>query len=169
MKFLSRFYIFIVFAILYAPILVVILFSFNASGDLSSFSGFTMHWYSELFKDGQALEALKNSLIIAVASSFFATVMGTFAAFSIAHSKNKYYRVSYLELSLNHHIGLCQWQQDNFHTCRTSQELEQALNDLLPLVDHKNTYLSIRFDSDEKIAFEKEHNFGSNLLIIKLH
>ena len=92
MKFLSRFYIFIIFAILYAPILVVILFSFNASGDLSSFSGFTMHWYSELFKDGQALEALKNSLIIAVTSSFFATVMGTFAAFSIAHSKNKYYQ-----------------------------------------------------------------------------
>ena len=92
MKFLSRFYIFIIFAILYAPILVVILFSFNASGDLSSFSGFTMHWYSELFKDGQALEALKNSLIIAVTSSLFATVMGTFAAFSIAHSKNKYYQ-----------------------------------------------------------------------------
>ena len=37
MKFLSKFYIFIVFAILYAPILVVILFSFNASGNLSSF------------------------------------------------------------------------------------------------------------------------------------
>ena len=92
MKFLSRFYIFIIFAILYAPILVVILFSFNASGDLSSFSGFTMYWYSELFKDGQALEALKNSLIIAITSSLFATVMGTFAAFSIAHSKNKYYQ-----------------------------------------------------------------------------
>jgi len=92
MKFLSRFYIFIIFAILYAPIFVVILFSFNASGDLSSFSGFTLHWYSELFRDGQALIALKNSLIIAVTSSLFATIMGTFAAFSIAHSKNKYYQ-----------------------------------------------------------------------------
>ena len=92
MKFLSRFYIFIIFAILYAPIFVVILFSFIASGDLSSFSGFTLHWYSELFRDGQALIALKNSLIIAVTSSLFATIMGTFAAFSIAHSKNKYYQ-----------------------------------------------------------------------------
>ena len=92
MKFLSRFYIFIIFAILYAPILVVILFSFNASGDLSSFSGFTLYWYSELFRDGQALDALKNSLIIAVTSSLLATIMGTFAAFSIAHSKNKYYQ-----------------------------------------------------------------------------
>lgn len=92
MKFLSRFYIFIIFAILYAPILVVILFSFNASGNLSSFSGFTFNWYAELFRDGQALEALKNSLVIALASSVFATAMGTFAAFNIAHSKNKYYQ-----------------------------------------------------------------------------
>ena len=60
MKFLSRFYIFIIFAILYAPILVVILFSFNASGNLSTFSGFTFAWYKELFRDGQAIEALKR-------------------------------------------------------------------------------------------------------------
>ncbi len=92
MKFLSRSYIFIIFAILYAPILVVILFSFNASGNLSNFSGFTFRWYQELFRDGQALEALKNSLIIAITSSLLATIMGTFAAFSIAHSKNKYYQ-----------------------------------------------------------------------------
>lgn len=92
MKFLSRSYIFIIFTILYAPILVVILFSFNASGNLSSFSGFTLHWYEELFRDGQAIAALKNSLIIATVSSILATVMGTFAAFSIAHSKNKYYQ-----------------------------------------------------------------------------
>ena len=92
MKFLSRFYIFIIFAILYAPILVVVLFSFNESGNLSAFTGFTFHWYEELFKDGEALEALINSLILAVSSSILATVIGTFAAFSIAHSKNKYYQ-----------------------------------------------------------------------------
>ena len=43
MKFLSRFYIAIIFLILYAPILVVILFSFNASGSLSDFSGFSLY------------------------------------------------------------------------------------------------------------------------------
>ena len=92
MKFLSRFYIFIIFAILYAPILVVVLFSFNESGNLSAFTGFTFYWYEELFKDGEALEALINSLILAVSSSILATILGTFAAFSIAHSKNKYYQ-----------------------------------------------------------------------------
>ena len=92
MKFLSRFYIFIIFAILYAPILVVILFSFNASGNLSNFSGFTLYWYKDLFRSGEAIEALKNSLILAVCSSALATILGTLASFSIAHSKNKYYQ-----------------------------------------------------------------------------
>ena len=92
MKFLSRFYIAIIFLILYAPILVVILFSFNESGNLSHFSGFSFAWYQELFHDSEALSALKNSLILAVASSLLATVLGTFAAFSIARSKSKYYQ-----------------------------------------------------------------------------
>lgn len=92
MKFLSRFYIFIIFAILYAPILVVILFSFNESGNLSNFSGFTLYWYKDLFRSGEAIEALKNSLILAVCSSGLATILGTLASFSIAHSKNKYYQ-----------------------------------------------------------------------------
>lgn len=69
MKFLSRFYIALIFLILYAPILVVILFSFNRSGSLSQFSGFSFYWYRELFRDGEALKALKNSLILAVLSS----------------------------------------------------------------------------------------------------
>ena len=92
MKVLSRSYIFIIFAILYAPILVVILFSFNESGNLSEFTGFTLDWYKELFRDGEALEALINSLILAASSSLLATIIGTFAAFNIAHSKNKYYQ-----------------------------------------------------------------------------
>ena len=92
MKFLSKFYIGLVFLILYAPILIVILFSFNESGNLSSFSNFTLYWYQELFSDEEALVALKNSLILAVCSSLIATVLGTLAAFSISRAKNKYYR-----------------------------------------------------------------------------
>ena len=90
MKFLSKFYILIVFALLYAPILVVVLFSFNGSGSLSGFSGFTFYWYSELFRDGEALSALKNSLFLAVTSSLLATVLGTLAAFTIDRSKRQW-------------------------------------------------------------------------------
>ena len=92
MKFLSKFYIGLIFFILYAPILLVIVFSFNGSGSLSHFSGFTTDWYEELFHDGVALTALKNSLFLAVASSLLATVIGTLAAFGISRAKNKYYQ-----------------------------------------------------------------------------
>ena len=92
MKFLSKCYIGLVFLILYAPILVVILFSFNESGNLGEFSTFTLYWYEELFADSEALDALKNSLILAVSSSVVATVIGTLAAFGISRAKNRYYR-----------------------------------------------------------------------------
>ena len=92
MKFLSKFYIGLVFLILYAPILVVILFSFNESGNLSYFSTFTLYWYKELFTDEEALNALKNSIILAVSSSIIATTIGTLAAFGISRAKNRYYR-----------------------------------------------------------------------------
>ncbi|MBQ5772749.1 MAG: ABC transporter permease, partial [Clostridia bacterium] len=89
MKFLSRFYIGIIFFILYAPILVVVLFSFNASGSLSEFAGFSLYWYKDLFRNGEALQALKNSLILAVTSSLAATALGTLAAFAIARTKSR--------------------------------------------------------------------------------
>ncbi len=92
MKFLSRFYMALIFLILYAPILVVIIFSFNESNSLSSFTGFSLHWYRELFRDKEALTALKNSLFLAAASSICATVIGTLAAFGISRARNKYYK-----------------------------------------------------------------------------
>ena len=92
MKFLSKCYIGLIFLILYAPILVVILFSFNESGNLGEFSTFTLYWYKELFADSEALDALKNSLILAVSSSVAATIIGTLAAFGISRAKNRYYR-----------------------------------------------------------------------------
>ena len=92
MKFLSRFYIALIFLILYAPILIVILFSFNESGNLSYFSHFTLYWYKELFRDGEALSALKNSLLLAVTSSLLATAIGTFASFGISRARSKFYQ-----------------------------------------------------------------------------
>ncbi len=88
-KFLSGGYIFLIFAILYAPIFVLIIFSFNDAGALSEFSGFSFKWYGELFADEAALSALKNSLILAVLSSLLATVIATFAALGLHHMKSK--------------------------------------------------------------------------------
>ena len=88
-KFLSWGYIVLIFALLYAPIAVLIVFSFNEGGSLSSFTGFSLTWYKELFNDEAALTALKNSLILAVSSSLLATVIGTFAALGLHHMKSK--------------------------------------------------------------------------------
>ena len=83
MKLFSKFYIGIIFLLLYLPILVLIVFSFNESGSLAHFSGFTTDWYVEPFNDEEALGALRNSLILAILSSVIATVIGTFGALGI--------------------------------------------------------------------------------------
>lgn len=91
-RFLQRGYIFLVFALLYAPIAVLIIFSFNEAGTLSEFSGFSLVWYEELFNDEAALTALKNSLVLAVLSSVIATVIGTFAALGLHHMRSRFFK-----------------------------------------------------------------------------
>ena len=90
MKFLSKAYMFIIFAMLYAPIVVLVVFSFNESGSLSEFTGISFKWYVELFQDEKAFTALKNSLVLAVCSSICATVIATLAAMGIHHMRKKY-------------------------------------------------------------------------------
>ena len=90
MKFLRRSYIFLVFLLLYIPIIVLIAFSFNEAGSLSEFTGFSLVWYEELFNDEAALTALKNSLILAVLSSCIATVIGTFAALGLRYMRGRF-------------------------------------------------------------------------------
>jgi len=88
----SKIYTALILIFLFAPIAVLIFFSFNSGSSTSSFSGFSFRWYVELFRNGEILNALKNSLILAVASSAIATVIGTSAAFGIHHMKNKHVR-----------------------------------------------------------------------------
>ena len=90
MKYASRIYLAIVFAILYIPIITLILFSFNSSNSTASFTGFSLMWYEELFKSPDTFIALRNSLILAISSSVIATVIGTAASEGIYKLKNKY-------------------------------------------------------------------------------
>ena len=94
MKHASRIYLCIVFAVLYIPILTLILFSFNSSNSTASFTGFSLMWYEELFKSPDTFIALRNSLILAVSSSVIATVIGTAAAEGIYKLKNKYIKTA---------------------------------------------------------------------------
>jgi spermidine/putrescine transport system permease protein len=90
LKFLSKCYIVLIFALLYFPIAVLIVFSFNESGSLAEFSGFSFVWYEELFHDKEAFAALRNSLVLAVLSSLIATVIGTFGALGLHRMRSRY-------------------------------------------------------------------------------
>ena len=90
MKVASKVYTFLMFLFLYAPIFVLIIFSFNDSDTMSRsvFSGFSMRWYNRLFEDRMIMEALKNTLIIAI----IAAVLGTIAAIGLNGIRNKWVR-----------------------------------------------------------------------------
>lgn len=83
-KWLERIYSFLIFGFLYAPIVVLIVFSFNNSRSRSSWKGFTFKWYLELFQDTEVLTALYYTIVIALLSSIIATIIGTIAAIGIA-------------------------------------------------------------------------------------
>ena len=99
MKKLSKVYIALILIFLFAPIAVLIVFSFNSGSSTSVFKGFSLHWYAELFKNAAMLNALKNSLILAISSAAISTVIGTAAAFGIHHMKKKWLRRSVMTVT----------------------------------------------------------------------
>ncbi len=99
MKIGSKIYTALVFVFLYAPIIVLIVFSFNSSSSTSVFEGFSLQWYQRLFEDGTTLKALYNTLILAVCSSVVATVLGTAAAVGIDKYKKGFVRTSVLSVT----------------------------------------------------------------------
>ena len=77
------------YAFLYLPLIIVIVYSFNDSKLNAEWVGFTFKWYSILFNDGPMLHAAWNSLLIATATSFFATICGTLAGLAMHKYKLK--------------------------------------------------------------------------------
>ncbi|MEM9765831.1 MAG: ABC transporter permease subunit [Pseudomonadota bacterium] len=72
------------FAFLYAPIVILVIYSFNASKLVSVWGGWSLRWYASLFQNDQLLDALWVSLIVAAAASTLATVLGTMAGLTLA-------------------------------------------------------------------------------------
>lgn len=82
-KFLDNLCLWLVFGFLFLPIIVLIIFSFNTSELNIVFEGFTLHWYKDLFQNTLLLEALKNTLIVAVISTVVSTIIGTISAYAL--------------------------------------------------------------------------------------
>ena len=94
MKLSSKIYCGIIFVFLFAPIVVLLVFSFNESKSLSVFSGFSLKWYRELLNDRNTLESVKNTLILAAAATALSTVIGTLAAVGINKLRSRWYRAA---------------------------------------------------------------------------
>jgi len=80
---IKKFYLGLMLFFLYAPIFVLMAFSFNASPSRAHWGGFTLHWYRELFRDPNILLALSNTFTIALLSSVIAVFIGTIASIGI--------------------------------------------------------------------------------------
>ena len=70
----------LVFVFLYAPIVLLIIFSFNAGNSNTVWQGFSLEWYEKLFRDRLIMQSVYTTLLISLLSTIIATVAGTFAA-----------------------------------------------------------------------------------------
>ncbi|MBQ7319447.1 MAG: ABC transporter permease [Clostridia bacterium] len=99
MKTLSKVYIFLILAILYIPILVLMLFSFNSTNNTGVFTGFSTYWYEELFRNAETFNALKNTLVLAITSAVCSTLIGTAAALGLDRMRGKFMKNTLVSLT----------------------------------------------------------------------
>lgn len=85
----QKIYTFLIFVFLYAPIVTLMVLSFNASKTRAKWGGFSLKWYKNLFRNEAILQALWNTLAIAFLSALIATVIGTIACISINSMKKR--------------------------------------------------------------------------------
>ena len=83
-KIVSDFYMVLILIFLYAPILTMMVLSFNKSKSRTQWGGFTLQWYTQMFDSRSIMSALTTTLIIAFVSALVATIIGTAAAISIS-------------------------------------------------------------------------------------
>ncbi len=88
-RILKRIYLVLIMVFLYAPILTLIVLSFNSSKTRAKWGGFTLKWYGSLFRNEAIMSALMNTLLIALIASVVSTLIGTVAAVSMMSLSKK--------------------------------------------------------------------------------
>jgi spermidine/putrescine transport system permease protein len=96
---LSIIYLFIVFFILYAPIIYLIVYSFNSGGTMYDFEGFTLDWYKQLLGDTRMLIIVLNTIVIALLSAVISTIIGVIGALGISYVKRRQMKNTLLSLN----------------------------------------------------------------------
>ena len=95
----KNFYTVLIFLFLYAPIIVLIIYSFNESKSRGAFTGFTLKWYQDLFSNRAVMKALSNTMIIAAVTTVVSTILGTLAAIGIHFSRKGPFKQMALNLN----------------------------------------------------------------------
>ena len=85
--FLQKWYLLLILLFVYIPILYVIVFSFNSTKSLTSFKGFSLQWYENMFKDKTMLQSIYYTVIVAVISTVVSTIVGTITAIGLSKSR----------------------------------------------------------------------------------
>ena len=89
-KWFGRLYLVLVFVFLYAPVAVLIIFSFNAAKSRAVWGGFTLEWYSKLFQNRDILKALQVTLIVALISALVSTLIATVTCLGLNAMRRKW-------------------------------------------------------------------------------
>ena len=93
-RIVSQAYLWLILSVLYAPIIFIAIFSFTDAKSLGNWTGLTLDLYSSLFSGATSasrnlMEALKNTLLIALIASFVSTLLGTLAAIGIYNMRGR--------------------------------------------------------------------------------
>lgn len=88
-EFLSKFYVYILLLVMYAPLLLLIVFSFTDTKIIGKWDGFSLHLYKALFKDAEIMQAFGNTFLVAISSAVVSTILGTMGAIGIFYSGKK--------------------------------------------------------------------------------
>ncbi len=92
-SFIEKFYVAFIGFLLYAPLLVLFVCSFNDSKSRTVWGGFTLHWYSDLFQNEEVLSAVRTSLLLTTLAALIATLIGTLACIGMTAMKLRFQKV----------------------------------------------------------------------------
>lgn len=92
-KLIGKSYLILILLLMYAPILLLIAFSFTDATNIGTWNGFSLDLYRQVFRNEEIMGALKNTIIVAVVSSICSTVLGTIGAIGIFYSKPRFKKV----------------------------------------------------------------------------
>lgn len=92
-KLIGKSYLILILLLMYAPILLLIAFSFTDSTHIGTWNGFSLDLYKQMFQNEEIMTALKNTLVVAVVSSICSTVLGTIGAIGIFYSGKRFKKI----------------------------------------------------------------------------